>query len=209
MRVVGLAGKVSGPSACERYPQHQVYPYLRRRAAVIEGYSRGCCHGGFPIPWMRVFAWTACKTPWASLVRPTCPTPTRVRNFPATPSRWFCLDAGIAISRDRRVRLLVDNIFVERLWRTIKDEDVDLKGCASLPKLRLGLTEYFAFYNGGRPYQRLGNRTPDVVRRSGAGGGARIVDPRRAKPLQLTQSVPLKLGENCPGQGVHFRQARE
>jgi putative transposase len=106
-------------------------------------------------------------------------------------------------------RVLVDNIFVERLWRTVKDEDVDLKGCASLPKLRLGLTEYFAFYNGGRPYQRLGNRTPDVVRRSGAGGGARIVDPRRAKPLQLTQSVPLKLGENCPGQGVHFRQARE
>ena len=125
VRVVGLAGKVSGPSACERYPQHQVYPYLRRRAAVIEGYSRGCCHGGFPIPWMRVFAWTACKTPWASLVRPTCPTPTRVRNFPATPSRWFCLDAGIAISRDRRVRVL-DNIFVERLWRTVKDEDVDL-----------------------------------------------------------------------------------
>ncbi|MBP8284678.1 MAG: hypothetical protein KAX46_12330 [Chromatiaceae bacterium] len=40
MRVVGLGGRVSGPNACERYPQHQVYPYLQRRAAVIDGYSR-------------------------------------------------------------------------------------------------------------------------------------------------------------------------
>ena len=85
------------------------------------------------------------------------------------------LDAGIAISMDGRGRAL-DNIFVERLWRSVKYEDVYLKGYASLPELLLGLTEYFAFYNGERPHQSLGNRTPDAVYRSGEGGGASIVD---------------------------------
>ena len=76
---------------------------------------------------------------------------------------------------DGRGRAL-DNIFVERLWRSVKYEDVYLKGYASLPELLLGLTEYFAFYNGERPHQSLGNRTPDVVYHSGEGGGASIVD---------------------------------
>jgi putative transposase len=85
------------------------------------------------------------------------------------------LDAGIAISMDGRGRAL-DNIFVERLWRTVKYEDVYIKGYASLPELLLGLTEYFAFYNGERHHQSLGYRTPDDVYGSGDGGGACIVD---------------------------------
>ena len=84
-------------------------------------------------------------------------------------------DAGIAISMDGRGRAL-DNIFVERLWRTVKYEDVYIKGYASLPELLLGLTEYFAFYNGERPHQALGDRTHGNVHRSGAGSGASIVD---------------------------------
>jgi putative transposase len=87
--------------------------------------------------------------------------------------------AGIAIGMDGRGRAL-DNIpstalragFVERLWRSVKCEDVYLKGYASLPELLLGLTEYFAFYSG----PGLGHRTPDAVYRSGEGGGASIVD---------------------------------
>ena len=58
----------------------------------------------------------------------------------------------------------------------MKYEDVYIRGYASLPELLLGLTEYFAFYNGERPHQALGYRTPDDVYRSGDGGGARIVD---------------------------------
>jgi putative transposase len=82
---------------------------------------------------------------------------------------------GIAISMDGRGRAL-DNIFVERLWRSVKYEDIYLKGYASLLELRLGLSEYFAFYNSERPHQSLGNRTPDAVYASGEGGGASIVD---------------------------------
>jgi putative transposase len=82
---------------------------------------------------------------------------------------------GIAISMDGRGRAL-DNIFVERLWRSIKHEDVYLKGYATLPDLLLGLTEYFAFYNMERMHQSLNYSTPDEVYRTASGGGARIVD---------------------------------
>jgi len=82
---------------------------------------------------------------------------------------------GITISMDGRGRAL-DNIFVERLWRTVKYEDVYLKGYESMPDLLLGLTHYFLFYNEERLHQSLGYTTPDVVYRTGIGGGAMIVD---------------------------------
>jgi putative transposase len=59
-----------------------------------------------------------------------------------------------------------DNIFVERLWRNVKHEDVYLKGYATMGELMVGLTEYFAFYNGERPHQSLGDQTPQVVYRT-------------------------------------------
>jgi putative transposase len=97
------------------------------------------------------------------------------------------LEAGIATAKDGRGRAL-DNIFVERLWRSVKYEDIYLEGYATPPELLLGLSEYFAFYNGERPHQGLGYRTPDVVYGSGEGGGARIADHfGSAKALQLKQ----------------------
>ena len=61
---------------------------------------------------------------------------------------------GIVISMDGRGRAF-DDIFVERLWRSVKHEDVYLKGYATMGELTLGLAEYFAFYNGERPHQSL------------------------------------------------------
>ena len=81
----------------------------------------------------------------------------------------------IVISMDGRGRVF-DNIFVERLWRNVKYEEVYLKGYATMGELLVGLTGYFALYNGARPHQALGYQTPDLVYRSGTGGGAMIVD---------------------------------
>jgi putative transposase len=82
---------------------------------------------------------------------------------------------GVVISMDGRGRAF-DNIFVERRWRSVKHEDVYLKGYASMGELMVGLAAYFAFYNGERPYQSLGQQTPEVVYRTARGGGAVIVD---------------------------------
>jgi putative transposase len=87
---------------------------------------------------------------------------------------------GITISMDGRGRAL-DNIFVERLWRNVKHEDVYLKGYANMAELTVGLAQYFAFYNEKRPHQSLSYQTPSKVYMSAKGGGALIVDKYRSK----------------------------
>jgi putative transposase len=80
-------------------------------------------------------------------------------------SREFtgCLEtAGIAISMDGRGRCF-DNIFVERLWRTVKYEEVYLKDYQSVPVAIHSLGQYFTFYNHERPHQALGYQTPAAV----------------------------------------------
>jgi putative transposase len=63
---------------------------------------------------------------------------------------------------DGRGRAL-DNVFVERLWRSVKYEDVYIRGYDGVPELRRGLARYFAFYNHARLHQALGYRTPAAV----------------------------------------------
>ncbi len=74
--------------------------------------------------------------------------------------------AGIAISMDGRGRAL-DNVFVERLWRTVKYENIYLKDYATADELIQGLTEYFRFYDEERFHQALARRTPWEVYREG------------------------------------------
>ena len=73
-------------------------------------------------------------------------------------------EAGIAVSRDGRGRAL-DNVFVERLWRSVKYEDIYIKDYDRVPDLESGLTTYFVFYDEERPHQSLGYRTPGEVYR--------------------------------------------
>ena len=70
--------------------------------------------------------------------------------------------AAIRISMDGRGRAY-DNIFVERLWRSLKYEDIYLHRYATAPALAAGLERYFVFYNQDRPHQSLGYRTPATV----------------------------------------------
>jgi putative transposase len=85
------------------------------------------------------------------------------------------IERDITISMDGRGRAW-DNIFVGRLWRTVKYEEVYLKQHGSLQDLLMGLTRYFMFYNDERLHQSLDYKTPDVVYRTAAGGGTKIVD---------------------------------
>ena len=75
-------------------------------------------------------------------------------------------DAGIAVSRDGRGRAL-DNVFIERLWRSVKYEDVYIKDYERVLELESGLTAYFQFYDEDRPHQSLDYRTPGEVHRAG------------------------------------------
>jgi putative transposase len=82
-------------------------------------------------------------------------------------------EAGIAVSRDSRGRAL-DNVFVERLWRSAKCEDIYINDYERVAELESGLTAYFRFFDEERPHQSLGHRTPaEVYRARFRGGGQR------------------------------------
>jgi putative transposase len=77
--------------------------------------------------------------------------------------------AGVKISMDGRGRW-IDNVFVERLWRSLNHEDIYLKGYADGREAKAGIGAWFDFYNSARPHQTLGNRTPMALWRQGITG---------------------------------------
>jgi putative transposase len=81
-----------------------------------------------------------------------------------TSEEWIKVldEAGVAISMDGKGRW-IDNVFIERLWRSVKYEEVYLHGYANGTEARAGLTSYFSFYNARRSHQALEYRTPDEV----------------------------------------------
>ena len=222
MRVLGLAGMAPGPATSRAHPEHKVYPYLLRGVAVVRPnqvwstdityirLAQGFAYLVAIIDWYarRVLAWRVSNTLEAGFCVDCLEEALRVHGkpevfnsdqgaqFTSAAFTGVLLDAGITISMDGRGRAL-DNIFVERLWRSVKHEDIYLKGYESLPELVLGLTEYFAFYNGERPHQGLGNRTPDAVYRAGTGGGACIVD-RFGGPAGAAAPPAGGVGEGLP-----------
>ncbi|WP_229217358.1 IS3 family transposase [Massilia forsythiae] len=201
MREMGLAGMAPGPATSKPHPQHKVYPYLLRGVAVTRPnqvwstdltyirLARGFAYLVAIIDWYsrRVLAWRISNSMDASFCVDCLEDALRHHGRPdvfnSDQGAQFTSDAftgvlkreGVAISMDGRGRAL-DNIFVERLWRNVKYEDVYLKGYANMPELTVGLAQYFVFYNAERPHQALRYETPDHVYRAGVGGGALIVD---------------------------------
>jgi len=201
MREMGLAGMAPGPATSKPHPQHKVYPYLLRGVAVTRPnqvwstdltyirLARGFAYLVAIIDWYsrRVLAWRISNSMDASscvdCLEDALRHHGRPEVFNSDQGSQFTSDAftgvlkreDVAISMDGRGRAL-DNIFVERLWRNVKYEDVYLKGYANMAELTVGLAQYFAFYNAERPHQALGYETPDHVYRAGVGGGALIVD---------------------------------
>ena len=201
MRQMGLAGMAPGPNTSRSHPEHKVYPYLLRGVPIVRPnqvwstdityirLAHGFAYLVAIIDWYsrRVLSWrisNSMETVFCvDCLEETLRTHDKPEIFNSDQGSQFTSEVftgvlkreDIAISMDGRGRAF-DNIFVERLWRSVKHEDVYLKGYGSMGELTLGLADYFAFYNGERPHQSLGNETPDTVYRSAIGGGAVIVD---------------------------------
>lgn len=201
MQQLGLVGMAPGPHTSKPHPQYTVYPYLLRGVEIIRPNQvwstdityirlpRGFVYLVAVIDWYsrKVLAWRVSNTLDAGFCvdcleealknygSPEIFNSDQGSQFTSGAFTGVLIGNGIAISMDGRGRAL-DNIFVERLWRTVKYEEVYLKQHDSLQDLLLGLTQYFQFYNQERWHQSLGYQTPDVVYQSATGGGATIVD---------------------------------
>jgi putative transposase len=191
LRLMGLQAIYPKPRLSVAGRGHRIYPYLLRGvgierpdqvwsadityvplacgfmylAAVIDWYSR------------YVLAWRLSNTLEGSFClemleealgrgRPEVFNTDQGVQFTAAAFTGRLETAGVAVSMDGKGRCL-DNVFVERLWRTVKYEDVYLRGYEGVPALQQGLGRYFPFYNEERMHQSLEYRTPARVYQEG------------------------------------------
>jgi putative transposase len=213
MRLMGLEALVPKPGTSRPAPGHRIYPYLLRGLAITRPnqvwaadityipMARGFLYLVAIIDWFSraVLAWRLSNTMDASfcvealeaaLARfgtPEIFNTDQGAQFTSAAFIGRLEAAGVAISMDGRGRWL-DNVFVERLWRSLKYEEVHLKAYANAREARAGIGAWIAFYNDRRPHQALGYRTPMAIWR-----GDR--DPTVDMPLRLDNAGALP---TCP-----------
>jgi len=192
MRLMGLVAIYQKPKTTCRNPQHKVYPYLLRGlvidrpnqvwaadityipmahgfvylVAIIDWHSRYVLSWRISTTMDTTFCLEALNEALERYGAPEIFNTDQGSQF--TSQDWInCLLAALVkISMDGRGRFL-DNIFIERVWRTVKYEDVYLKRYETVRELKAGLTDYFRFYNEERIHQALDYKTPVQVYRMG------------------------------------------
>jgi putative transposase len=187
MQLMGLQAIYPKPKTSQPAPGHRVYPYLLRGLTIDRPNQVWCAdityvplqHGFMylvaVLDWFSryVLAWQLSNTLdgrfcQAALRQALLQGPPEIFNtdqgvqFTAQAFTAILQEADTRISMDGRGRAL-DNIMVERLWRTVKYENIYLMDYATVPALTAGLQEYFRFYNQERLHQSLGYCTPAEV----------------------------------------------
>jgi putative transposase len=185
MRLMGIKAIVPGPHTSKRRRENKVYPYLLRGMEILLPDKVWCADITY-VPMRRGYMYLVAVMDWFSryvlaweisnsLDALFCMEALEKALARGTPG-IFNTDQGaqftseeftgrleraeVRISMDGRGRAM-DNLFVERLWRTVKYEDIYLRDYADGLELCRGLAKYFRFYNTERPHQSLGNRTPE------------------------------------------------
>jgi len=195
MRVMGIAALGPKPRTTKPSPGHEIFPYLLRDLVIDRSnqvwaadityipIGRGFLYLVAIIDWASraVLAWRLSNTldarfcvdaldeALARFGRPEIFNTDQGSQFTSAAFTGRLASAGIRISMDGRGRWM-DNVFIERLWRSLKYEDVYLKGYADGREARAGIALWIGFYNGRRPHQALAGRTPMAVWREGVSG---------------------------------------
>lgn len=187
MRLMGIEGIRPGPNTSRKHQEHVVYPYLLRDLAI----DRPNQVWGADITYIRLlrgFAYLVAILDWFSryvlswrlsnsLETAFCLEALEEALGQGTPEifnsdqgcQFTSADfTGLLLARDIKISMdsrgqFFDNIFNERLWRSVKYEDIYPKGYPTIVEARAGLGQYFPFYNGDRFHQALRYRTPAEV----------------------------------------------
>jgi putative transposase len=187
MRKMGIEAIHPKPRLSRPEPGHKIYPYLLRNLAITYANQVWCADITYiPMPngfmylvvimdWYSryVLSWRLSNTLDAtfcidalnealSQAKPTIFNTDQGVQFTSADFTSILSDAQIGISMDDRGRYL-DNIFIERLWRTVKYEDIYIWRYEFVPDLELGLYRYFNFYNVERPHFSLNDFSPAQI----------------------------------------------
>jgi putative transposase len=217
MRKMGIAALGPRPRISKPAPGHKVFPYLLRGLS-IERPNQVWCADITYIPIGRGFLYLVAIMDWASravlawrlsntmdvsfcvaalaeaLARfgtPDIFNTDQGSQFTSAAFTGALTAAGVRISMDGRGRWM-DNVFIERLWRSLKHEDVYLKGYADGREAHAGIAAWFGFYNTRRPHQALASRAPMAVWCDGIGG---FIDTAVDMTLRLDNACALP---TCP-----------
>ena len=185
MRLMGLAAIYQAPRTSAPHPTHRIYPYLLKGLAIDRPNQVWCADITY-IPVQRGFLYLAAIMDWATrhvlawrlsntmdarfcvealeealsrYGRPEIMNTDQGSQF--TGSAWIATltEAGVQVSMDGRGRYM-DNIFIERLWRSLKYEAVYLHELTDGFRAERVIRDWIEFYNGDRPHSALGGRTP-------------------------------------------------
>jgi putative transposase len=185
MRLMGIVSTAPKPNTSKPAPEHPVFPYLLRNVKVDHvnqvwaadityiPMAHGFAYVVAVIDWFsrRVLAWRlsntlettfcvdAVKEALRSYGKPEIFNTDQGSQFTSEDFTDVLLAQGVKISMDGKGRF-TDNIFVERLWRSLKYEEVYLHDYASMKEAREGIGIYFDFFNDERPHSALGSQTP-------------------------------------------------
>jgi putative transposase len=186
MRRMGIEALYRRPRISKPGAGHRIYPYLLRDVAVIRPnqvwaadityipMARGFVYLVVVLDWFsrRALSWRVSITLEADFCveaveealarhgKPEIFNTDQGSQFTSTDFTGLLLRNGIAISMDGKGAWR-DNVFVERLWRSVKYEEVYLKAYDSVPEARVSIGRYLDFYNSRRPHLQHGGRTPD------------------------------------------------
>ena len=192
LRLLGLEALYPKPRTSTPAPGHRLYPYLLRGVPITHAdhvwssdvtyirLAQGWVYLVAVLDWYSryVLAWEVSNSLESAFcvaaldralhqARPTIFNTDQGSQFTSQEFTGRLHDADVQISMDGRGRAL-DNVFVERLWRSVKYEEVYLKSYETVPVAIRSLDAYFRFYNEERLHQALGYRTPATVYRERA-----------------------------------------
>lgn len=193
MAAMGLKSLAPSPNTSRPSPEHKVYPYLLRDLEINRSNQVWCSditylpmpdgfvyltvvmdwHSRYVLSWEvsvtmeEHFCISALESALRCHGRPEIFNTDQGAQYTGNGFTGVLRDHDIRISMDGKGRAL-DNIMVERLWRSVKYEEVYLKEYASVPELVRCLKQYFEFYNYERPHQGLDGKTPGEVYRDQA-----------------------------------------
>jgi putative transposase len=188
MKLMGIEAFYQKPNTSRKHPNHTIYPYLLRNLAITRPGQVWCADITY-IPmakgWVylvaimdwysrRVLAWRlsitmetdfcveALREAMQRYGKPEIFNTDQGVQFTAAAFIDTLAAQGVQISMDGKGRFL-DNIFIERLWRSLKYEEVFTKAYASVAEARLGIGAWITFYNNERKHQSLGYKTPREI----------------------------------------------
>jgi len=185
MQKLGIAALYQKPRLSDPHPDHKIYPYLLRGLEITRSnavwctdityvpMAKGFCYLVAIMDWAsrRVLAWRLSNTLDTSFCKealeeailrfgtPEIFNTDQGSQFTSDDFTGVLIANGIKISMDGKGRWM-DNVFIERLWRSVKYDEVYLKAYASIAEARRGIGDYFSLYNFRR-HQGLDERTPD------------------------------------------------